>query len=103
MGASVEQPAVISADPYRNEGLSRGYRFFWKLEWVLLHLYGPAQLGDAQDPRVQKEHARRALQAKARAKRLGVSEAEARSSIPLYSQARAARKQKRSGPGARAD
>jgi hypothetical protein len=102
MRSHADRPAVASADPYRNEGLSLAYRFFWKLEWVLLHVYGPAQLGDAHDPRVQKEHARRVLQAKARAQRLGVSEAEARTSIPLYSEARAARRQKRSGVGAQA-
>jgi hypothetical protein len=84
MGTSAE-------DQYRNEGLSRGYRFFWKLEWLLLHVYGPAQLSGQQDPRTRKEHERRSIQARARAERLGISEAEARDSIMLYSEARRAR------------
>lgn len=86
--------AATTKDPYRNEGLSFGYRFFWKLEWLLLHLYGPAQLGDGEDPRVQKEYERRRIQARARGERLGISEREAITSVPLYSQARAARRQK---------
>lgn len=84
--------ARATKDKHRNEGLGLLYRFFWKLEWLLLHVYGPAQLTDAQDPRVQKEHERRRLQARARAKRLGITEAEALADVPLYSDQRTARK-----------
>ena len=90
--------AASNKDPYKREGLGTVYRFWWKIEWLLLHIYGPAQLGDAHDPRVQKEHQRRALQARARAARLGITEAEALRSIPLYSQARKARKQSDPAP-----
>jgi hypothetical protein len=84
--------SVATTDPYRHEGLSLPYRFFWKLEWWLLHVYGPASLSEELDPRRQKERDRQKRQAHARAERLGISIAEARASIPLYSEARASRK-----------
>jgi hypothetical protein len=52
-----------------NEGLSLGYRFFWRFQYVLLHIYGPAQLPDHADPRKQLERQRAAKVAAARAAR----------------------------------
>lgn len=89
--------SVATKDPYRHEGLSLPYRFFWKLEWWLLHVYGPASLSEELDPRRQKERDRQSRQAHARAERLGISVLEARNSIPLYSKARAARRKATAG------
>jgi hypothetical protein len=33
----------------RNEGLSHWYRFGWRVRYILLNVFGPAQLGD-NDP-----------------------------------------------------
>ena len=34
----------------KNDGLSLGYRFKWRLTWLLLHVAGPASLSDHLDP-----------------------------------------------------
>ena len=51
-----------------NEGLSVGYRILYRIRYLGLHLYGPAQLGDAEDPhvRLRRERAREVTAAKAR-------------------------------------
>jgi hypothetical protein len=51
-----------------NEGLSVGYRILYRIRYLGLHLYGPAQLGDAEDPhvRLRRERARKVTAAKAR-------------------------------------
>ncbi len=43
------------------EGLSLGYRIRYRIRYVGLHLYGPAQLGDSDDPhaRMRRERARK--------------------------------------------
>ena len=53
-----------------NEGLSIFYRFRWRLTWLLLHVAGPAQLPDSQDPRrrMERERAARVARAKAAAR-----------------------------------
>lgn len=52
-----------------NEGLSWAYRCFWRFQYVLLSVFGPAQLSDRQDPRRQLERQRAAKVAAARAAR----------------------------------
>jgi len=52
-----------------NEGLSWGYRFFWRFQYMLLHIYGPAQLPDHADPRRKLERQPAAKVARARAAR----------------------------------
>ena len=52
-----------------NEGLSLGYRFFWRFQYILLHIYGPAQLPDHLDPRIQLKRQRAAKVARAQAAR----------------------------------
>ena len=37
-------------DQHDREGLSLGYRFIWRLKYVGMHVFGPAQLGDDSDP-----------------------------------------------------
>jgi len=44
----------------RNDGLSLGYRFKWRLTWLLLHVAGPASLSDDLDPRRRMERERAA-------------------------------------------
>ena len=53
-----------------NEGLTLGYRFMWRLKYVGLHVFGPAQLGDERDPQRRLERERAAKVAAARAARL---------------------------------
>lgn len=36
---------------FETEGLTRRYRFWWRFQYVLMHIYGPAQLPDHLDPR----------------------------------------------------
>lgn len=50
-----------------NEGLSLFYRIRWRLTWLLLHVAGPAQLPDSQDPRRRMERERAARVARAKA------------------------------------
>lgn len=72
---------MAKKDPYRHEGLPLIYRFWWKFEWLLLHVYGPAQLSQGQDPRRRMVRERADRQARARAERLGISVDEARAQI----------------------
>lgn len=51
-----------------NDGLSLRYRITWRLNWLLLHVAGPADLGDA-DPRRRMERERAERVARARAAR----------------------------------
>lgn len=55
------------------EGLSWGYRLGYRVKWIGMHLYGPAQLGDAEDPHRRLERQRAAKVAAARAAREAVS------------------------------
>ena len=43
-----------------SEGLSLGYRILYRIRYVGLHVFGPAQLGDAEDPhaRMRRERER---------------------------------------------
>ena len=41
-----------------NEGLTLGYRFMWRLRYVGMHVFGPAQLGDDRDPQRRLERER---------------------------------------------
>ena len=34
----------------RNEGLSLWYRFSWRVRYMLVNVFGPARLGDDNDP-----------------------------------------------------
>ena len=38
-----------------NEGLSLGYRMWWRFRYVGMHVCGPAQLGDESDPQRRLE------------------------------------------------
>jgi hypothetical protein len=53
-----------------NEGLSLGYRILWRLKYVGMHVFGPAQLGDERDPQRRLERERAAKVEAARAARL---------------------------------
>ena len=60
---------VAKAD---SEGLSLAYRILYRIRYLGLHLYGPAQLGDAEDPhaRLKRERERKIADARrARSKR----------------------------------
>ena len=48
------------------EGLSLGYRIGYRIKWLGMHLDGPAQLGDADDPHRRLERQRAAKVAAAR-------------------------------------
>jgi hypothetical protein len=50
----------------QDAGLSLGYRFRWRLTWLLLHIAGPATLPDHLDPRRRMERERAARVARAR-------------------------------------
>jgi hypothetical protein len=52
-----------------SKGLSIGYRISYRLRAIALTLYGPAQLGDAEDPIVRLRRERAAKIAAARAGR----------------------------------
>ena len=45
----------------RGEGYSLLWRMGWRFEYALLHIYGPATLDDARDPKYQmrQDRARR--------------------------------------------
>ncbi|HEU4999234.1 MAG TPA: hypothetical protein VFT68_09830 [Lapillicoccus sp.] len=51
-----------------NEGLSLGYRILYRIRYIGLHMFGPAQLGDADDPhvRLRRERARKVAAAQDR-------------------------------------
>lgn len=57
-----------------NEGLSLAYRFVWRVKYLGMHVFGPAQLGDERDPQRRLERERAAKVEAARAARLGGSE-----------------------------
>lgn len=44
-----------------SEGLSLGYRILYRIRYIGLHLFGPAQLGDEEDPhaRLRRERERK--------------------------------------------
>lgn len=48
------------------EGLSLGYRIAYRVKVLGMHMYGPAQLGDAEDPHRRLERKRAAKVAAAR-------------------------------------
>ncbi len=52
------------------EGLSLGYRFGWRLRYVLTGIFGPAQLGTMDDPQSRLRRERAARVAAAREARL---------------------------------
>lgn len=45
----------------RGDGYSLLYRIGWEIEYTLMHVFGPATLDDARDPRVamKQDHDRR--------------------------------------------
>ena len=49
------------------EGLSIGYRIGWRLRYLATSVFGPAQLGTADDPqlKLKRERQRRVEQARA--------------------------------------
>ncbi len=49
-----------------NDGLSIGYRLWWSIRRVVLSVFGPAQLGGANDPirRLERERADKVEQAR---------------------------------------
>lgn len=49
------------------DGLSRWYRFWWRFQYILFHIYGPAQMSEQLDPRQQLLRQRAAKVAAARA------------------------------------
>ncbi|MEO7754087.1 MAG: hypothetical protein ABIS35_11815 [Terracoccus sp.] len=51
------------------DGLSIGYRVGFRLRLIGLTVFGPAELGSAQDPKMQLEREREARVAAARAAR----------------------------------
>jgi hypothetical protein len=40
------------------DGLTLGYRIMWRLNWLLLHVAGPAEQSDEIDPRRRMERER---------------------------------------------
>ena len=52
-----------------SEGLSLGYRIRYRIRYLGLHVFGPAQLGDAEDPHVRLRRERERKVAAARASR----------------------------------
>lgn len=49
------------------DGLTLGYRIKWRLNWLLLHVVGPAQQADETDPRRRMERERAARVSRYRA------------------------------------
>ena len=49
------------------EGLSLGYRMMYRLRRMIMQMYGPAQLGEADDPlaKLQRERADKVAAARA--------------------------------------
>jgi hypothetical protein len=56
-----------------SEGLSLGYRILYRIRYVGLHVFGPAQLGDAEDPHVRMRRERERKVAAARRAKTGAS------------------------------
>lgn len=54
-----------------DDGLTLGYRVRWRLNWLLLHVVGPAQQPDDTDPRRRMERERAARVARYRAEHAG--------------------------------
>jgi len=54
-----------------NEGLSLGYRVGYRLQMAMWEVFGPAQLGAADDPQMRLRRRRDAKVEAARAARLG--------------------------------
>jgi hypothetical protein len=42
------------------EGLSLGYRILYRIRYIGLHMYGPAQLGEEDDPHMRLKRERQA-------------------------------------------
>lgn len=57
------------------DGLTLGYRFAWRLNWLLLHVAGPAEQTEETDPRRRMERERAARVARYRT-------AQAKGSVP---------------------
>jgi hypothetical protein len=53
-----------------NEGLSWQYRVLWRIRYAGMHMFGPAQLGEADDPHERLKRERTAKVARARRERL---------------------------------
>ncbi len=53
----------------QDEGLSWRYRALWRIRYAGLHVFGPAQLGEADDPHERMKRERRARAARARRER----------------------------------
>ena len=49
-----------------SEGLSVGYRILYRIRYIGLHVFGPAQLGDTDDPhaRMRRERERKVTAAR---------------------------------------
>jgi hypothetical protein len=49
-----------------SEGLSVGYRILYRIRYIGLHVFGPAQLGDTDDPhaRMRRERERKVAAAR---------------------------------------
>lgn len=56
-----------------NEGLSLAYRVLYRIRYVGLHMFGPAQLGEAEDPHAKLRREREAKVAAAKAAREAAS------------------------------
>jgi hypothetical protein len=56
-----------------NEGLSLGYRILYRIRYIGLHVFGPAQLGETDDPHAQLRRERAAKVAAAKAARESAS------------------------------
>jgi hypothetical protein len=54
-------------DKGEREGLSIGYRIGWRLRYLAMSVFGPAQLGTEDDPqvRLRRERARKVAVARA--------------------------------------
>ncbi len=62
-----EQPVSRKSD---REGLSIWYRIGYRVQWVVWHVMGPAQLGGEEDPHERLRRRREARVAAARTARL---------------------------------
>ena len=63
MSRTAQRRADRKAD---REGLSLGYRIGYRIKVLGMHMYGPAQLGDSEDPHRRLERQRAAKVAAAR-------------------------------------
>ncbi|TQJ08052.1 hypothetical protein FB458_1131 [Lapillicoccus jejuensis] len=52
-----------------DEGLSLAYRLGWRIRYVVMHLFGPAQLSGQGDPHERLDRERAAKVAEARRRR----------------------------------